>query len=355
MSERVAYPVMVKTFSKKARQSSTGIYYAVTLPRNLTEKIGLRKGDKITLEIIEEDGITMKSGEIENKPITCVRGSPDVESRHQITVRGWDEDRPKPMIRLPIEWTDPDDEGHVDFPVEDGQSLTVELSTDNKELRIYFKQDYQYRRNKLTLEEEGELMIERPARSREKPEVYDLTDSHAGQLIRVIPIDGTYTGLLERAKSRNRSELLNDRILLKFFDQSEIESVGELTDPLYNEYNYISIEIEWDSSEGQLINYLNSDRIHSTSSKRRAIQYRLPSKGSFEFTIRATRVGNVECAGQTWLSYSESEIDPAEVLGRRVHDNWIGKYHLSPTDEDYIDLYVPLVPEDSPVRWEWSY
>ena len=103
MSERVAYPVMVKTFSKKARQSSTGIYYAVTLPRNLTEKIGLRKGDKITLEIIEEDGITMKSGEIENKPITCVRGSPDVESRHQITVRGWDEDRPKPMIRLPIE------------------------------------------------------------------------------------------------------------------------------------------------------------------------------------------------------------------------------------------------------------
>jgi hypothetical protein len=393
MSEHTAYPVVARVLSRKARQDSTGVYYGVVLPRDLDKTLGWKKEDTIGLKLEEQTAIQVGAGGIQEDPagpVPYIRAQPGLETRYQNEIREWTDDKPKPVIRIPIAWTDSAEDRTPMFPVEKGESLTVEINPDENELRIYRKEDFQYRATMIELIE-GSLSIERPVEMYQPwtPAYEDLSGDHPGQKVRIIPFDGTHDVFIEANEDTDTEEPLNERDLTSVVTdrgappREEMKEIGLK--------GGFTIEVLWDSSATRTVNYFRSETIHLDDLKPTAedldnlegridvLEYDdsflldpsvgnliLPENGAFEIRVQTASFPIHE--GETWLVHTAERDEYLDLIGRRVRENWFGKYHFAPGEQEVIDLFISMMPkkdvspdepglvpvEEVPVTWAWS-
>lgn len=124
--------------AERYRHSSSGEYYALPLPQDIT-KYGFEAGDSVYLSLETPDEV---------EEVRYLKVSREESSRHKLKIRRREDRYPEHFLTLPIEYSEYNKKSPF-RGIEKDDEVVVEITPKESAARIYRREDYQMRHNYL--------------------------------------------------------------------------------------------------------------------------------------------------------------------------------------------------------------
>lgn len=291
----------------------------VSLPFNAEEVLKCQEGDDMFVVLNEEEAVGERISHIQ---VTKLPEGVSSDHPQSYELRVMDGDY---FIRFPNGWPKPDND-KFGFDVENKSELVVEDSKKSTAIRVYRKEDYVFRNQKLVKNNRSPFFRFILALfGLEGSKTPDLSGQYDGDRFRLVVFDAHHSVF------REQSDLLEHNVPPSdlFF---QVKESGRL--PRHK----ADIEIWWDPSDRDedgsgldaSIKLYEEKNCTETS-------VILPKQGYF-LVKSTTRDGWLK----TWLGRSSSNRgQESKGWERRVSDGWYGFFPEDRDDEDGFRLYVP--------------
>ncbi|MFC4550218.1 MULTISPECIES: hypothetical protein [Halorussus] len=296
----------------------------VSLPFNAEEVLKCQEGDDMFVVLNEEEAVGEQISHIQ---VTKLPEGVSSDHPQSYELRVMDGDH---FIRFPKEWPKPDND-KLGFDVESGSELVVEVSKESTAIRVYRKEDYVFRNQKLVKNNRSPFFRFIPALlGLEGNEIPDLSGRYDGDLFQFVLFDAHHP-VFRRQSEKQFQE--NDIPSSDLFFQ--VKENGQL--PRQN----ADLEVWWDPSGGDETGFDPSIKLYDAENCTETSVI-LPKQGYF-LVKSTTQHGTLE----TWLARSSSErFQQSKGWERRVGESWYGFFPENSDGENGFRLYVPAKTMD---------